>query len=231
MTDLCDFSNFTKDARGCLPIRAFFILDDGCRIPDDVRCFTMRYSEDRPKREQRKQQKLMSDNKPTEALSPLLPAKEEALGPVIPHKAEEQPTLIASETAIQEIKELIPPGTDPGMATVLLAAVGVAGGGAAWKFYAQHSKNKHEQAMRRLEIEAMRADSRSAEEDNHRKCVAERIALEHKIQDLETRLAASEKKHSLALSSFDPEALEERLEKLEKAAKPVRKRTPRKKAE
>jgi hypothetical protein len=252
MTDVCDFSSFKRDAHGCLPIRAFSILKGGCTLPDDVRCFSMRYEnvveekptgnahankaslklltamspqreQKKPPREQKESEKMSEDSKPsTDLLGPVLPLVDKPL---------DSQVLVASETAIDDIKQLIPPGTDPGMATVLLAAVGVAGGGAAWKFYAQHNKNKHEQAMRRLEIEAMRADSRSAEQDNHRKCVAERVALEHKIQDLETRLDASEKKHSLALSSFDPDALEERLEKLEKASKPVRKRTPRKKAE
>lgn len=112
-------------------------------------------------------------------------------------------------TAINEVKALV--GSDGGsMITVLLAAIGVLGGGAGWKFYQSFAKQRHEEKMKQLEIEATRvekveavnaeraadlAEAQRAEkkDDNHQKCSAERLALESKVTALESRLAEAEK--------------------------------------
>lgn len=109
--------------------------------------------------------------------------------------------------------------------TVLLGVVAVAGGGAAWKFYNDYSKRKHEEAMARIE--------REPQQDNHQKCDAARAALETRLNEAQARLeAANIRLESLqqAVSSlqnapapkaptFDASDLEDRLAKLEKAAK------------
>lgn len=109
--------------------------------------------------------------------------------------------------------------------TVLLGVVAVAGGGAAWKFYNDYSKRKHEENMARIE--------REPQDDSHKKCDAARAALETRLNEAQARLeAANVRLESLqqAVSSlqnapapkapdFDTSELEDRLSKLEKAAK------------
>jgi hypothetical protein len=115
-------------------------------------------------------------------------------------------------TAIPEVKSLV--GADGGsIITVLLAAIGVLGGGAGWKFYQNYAKQKHAERMKQLEIEATRVEKveavkaeiaaenaeaqresvREHKDDKHDKCSAERAALESKVEALEARLADAEK--------------------------------------
>jgi hypothetical protein len=103
----------------------------------------------------------------------------------------------------------------------------VLGGGAAWKFYAQHSKQKaeieakkaeqeHEIAMRRLDLEAQTANASPPP------CLAKHAEIEARLATVESKSA------SLALpSGFDADEMSERIEKLEKANKP--KPAPRRK--
>ena len=111
-------------------------------------------------------------------------------------------------------------GADDGMIGVVLALVAVLGGGTAWRFYAQHSKQKaeiaakrdeqaHELAMRRLDVEA------SAASASPPPCLA-------KHAEIEARLSAIESKNaSLTLpAGFDADEMSERVERLEKASKP-----------
>lgn len=112
--------------------------------------------------------------------------------------------------------------------TVLLGVVAVAGGGAAWKFYNDYSKRKHEENMARIEREPQQQD------DSHKKCEAARTALEARLNEAQARLeAANIRLESLqqAVSAlqnappppkapeFDSSELEDRLARLEKAAK------------
>jgi len=113
------------------------------------------------------------------------------------------------DTTLAEVKSLA--GADGGsIITVLLAAIGVLGGGAGWKFYQSYAKQKHAERMKQLEIEATRvvkveavnaeraADLAEAarvehKDDSHQKCSAERVALQSKVEALEARLADAEK--------------------------------------
>lgn len=145
------------------------------------------------------------------------------------HVKEEVPVMLAdnshatpllastvSEPAPFDIQKLVDSGGANGM-TVVLAVVGVAGGGAALKFYQSWQKSRHEENMKRLEIEEKRADK---QEDSHQKCSVERMVLESKIVALESKLETVSQKASLSFGSdFDPEDLEKRLKKLEKATK------------
>lgn len=127
-------------------------------------------------------------------------------------------TVGVPDNAIAEVKSLIPAGGDANMVTVALAVVGVAGGGAAWKFYQSHSKNKHEEAMKKLDIEQQRSEK---QDDQHQQCNASRIALEAKVAALEAKIEKMPSSgSSFDLGDFDPEELEERLKKLEAALKP-----------
>ena len=118
-------------------------------------------------------------------------------------------------------------GADGGTVGVVLALVAVLGGGAAWKFYSQHSKQKaeieakkaeqeHEIAMRRLDLEAQTANASPPP------CLAKHAEIEARISAVESKSA------SLGLpAGFDADEMSERVEKLEKALKP--KPAPRKK--
>ncbi len=114
----------------------------------------------------------------------------------------------APPTAIGEVKSLV--GADGGsIITVLLAAIGVLGGGAGWKFYQSFAKQRHAERMKQLEIEATRVvkveavqaeaaaekaeAQREKQDDSHQKCSVERAALEAKVSTLEARLADAEK--------------------------------------
>jgi hypothetical protein len=126
------------------------------------------------------------------------------------------------DNAIAEVKSLIPADGNANMVTVALAVVGVAGGGAAIKFYQSMSKNKHEEAMKRLEIEQERNEK---QDDKHEQCNASRLALEAKVASLTARveeLSSRKSETSLDLGDFDPEELETRLKKIEAALKPAK---------
>lgn len=94
---------------------------------------------------------------------------------------------------------------------VIMALIAVAGGGAAWKFYSQHSAQKHEQAMARIEKES----------SSHQACEAKRIELQAKVDALEGKV-------SKLNSSFDFDApstsdLDRRVKTLERKVKTPRK--------
>lgn len=127
-----------------------------------------------------------------------------------------------------DLKQVLPAGTDGNSGFgVVLALIAVAGGGAAWKFYNNFSKQKHEEAMERMKLDAQKQD------DNRKHCDTSSAAAMAKIGELEGKLAKLpdvaayeerivklEKQASkLSLSAFDPDELEERLVKLEKKLK------------
>lgn len=108
-------------------------------------------------------------------------------------------------------------GDNP-LAGVALAALAVLGGGAAWKFYQKISEQKHEQAMKKMELDAANAGMNGAQPPP---CQAAQIKVEQELASLRSQLAEIEKKTSLNVSSGGPSAeeLENRIKKLEKAKK------------
>jgi hypothetical protein len=133
-------------------------------------------------------------------------------------------TMGVPESAIAEVKSLVPADGNANVITVALAVVGVAGGGAAIKLYQNMVKSKHDQKMKELEIEERRAEK---QDDKHQACAAERVALEARVVALTAKvdeLAAKQPStgSSFDLGEFDPEALEDRLKKIEAALKPTK---------
>lgn len=92
--------------------------------------------------------------------------------------------------AVAQLKEAIPGGHSDA-ASVAMAVVAVAGGGAAMKLYSQIARQKHQEKM-----------------ESHAPCAA-------RIAELEARLEST----SVSLGGVDVSELLERIEKLEKAAK------------
>jgi hypothetical protein len=122
----------------------------------------------------------------------------------------------------EEIVKIAQGAEDGGMIGVVLAVVAVLGGGAAWKFYSQSSKQKaelaaksadqaHELAM--AEINAKMQGPTSSPPQ----CIAAHTSLEARIAAVEAK--ASRTTLPDFPDDFDAELLIARVEKLEKAAK------------
>lgn len=118
-------------------------------------------------------------------------------------------------TAAGELQGLVGAAGGNSALALGLAVVAVAGGGAAWKFYSQQTKQSHELKMKELEMKSQ-APSQSPPP-----CI-----LKH--GELDARLAAVEAKADAAAKSaksaglpvgFDADEIEARIEKLEKLAK------------
>jgi hypothetical protein len=107
---------------------------------------------------------------------------------------------------------------------IILAILAVVGGGAGWKFYQKFAEQKHEQAMKKLELEAQ---SQGLNGTQPPPCQAANAAIEAKLVALEGKLASVEKKTSSFSAGFDAEDVEERLVKIEKKLKSTAGRPPK----
>jgi uncharacterized protein HemX len=128
----------------------------------------------------------------------------------------------AATPSPEEIVKIAEGAEDGGMVGVVLAVVAVLGGGAAWKFYSQSSKQKaelankqaeqaHELAMAELNAK-MQGPTTSPPQ-----CIAAHTSLEARIAAVEAK--ASRMTLPDFPDDFDAELLIARVEKLEKAAK------------
>lgn len=116
-----------------------------------------------------------------------------------------------------------------------LAVLAVAGGGAAWKFYQKFSEQKHEQAMKKLEIDATNAGMNGVQPPP---CQAANVKIEAEIATLKAELAECNAKiaansesgsgsgsgsgsitSSISAMSDTVEELEGRIKRLEKLVK------------
>lgn len=102
-------------------------------------------------------------------------------------------------------------GADPTL-TIVLAILAVVGGGAAWKFYRQHSEQKHEQKMAQMKMDAK---SKGMEGQSPGPCQTVHAQLKAEVEELKSRMGKMDKK--LALNAdFDGDDLERKVRKLEK---------------
>ena len=93
--------------------------------------------------------------------------------------------------------------------TIILAALAVFGGGAAFKFYRQWSEQKHEEKMAKIKIESKGQDKTPGE------CRTVHAKLTAEVADIKSRIGTLENKVSVD-ADFDGERLEKRVKKLEK---------------
>lgn len=107
-------------------------------------------------------------------------------------------------------------GADNPMLAIALAGIAVLGGGAAWKQWGKMSEQKHEQEMRRLEIQAQAQANVPTVQPPP--CQAADAATQARISALEGRLAKAEQASS-SLSVGLSDEMEERIAKLERANK------------
>ena len=128
----------------------------------------------------------------------------------------------AATPSPEELVKIAQGAEDGGMLGVVLAVVAVLGGGAAWKFYSQSSKQKaelankqaeqaHELAMAELNAKLQGPTSSPPQ------CIAAHTSLEARIAAVEAK--ASRMTLPDFPDDFDAELLIARVEKLEKAAK------------
>lgn len=102
-------------------------------------------------------------------------------------------------------------GADPTL-TVILALLAVLGGGAAWKFYRQHSEQKHEQRMQEMKLEAK---AKGMEGQSPGPCQTVHAQLKAEVEELKSRLGKMDKRMSLN-ADFDGDEIERKVRKLEK---------------
>jgi hypothetical protein len=102
-------------------------------------------------------------------------------------------------------------GADPAL-TIVLAAIAVLGGGAAWKFYKQHSEQKHDQKMAQMKLDAK---AKGMEGQSPGPCQTVHAALKTEVEELRARLSKVDQKMAIN-ADFDGDDLERKVRKLEK---------------
>ena len=178
----------------------------------------------------------------TEALSqesaaPALPAAVEAPAASEELKATTQAAAEPANAApdLSQIQGLA--GGNP-IVTVILALIVVGGGTAGWKFWQKKSEQNHELAMKKVDMElelaglsgaqpppcqsaSVKLNGELSEIRGDLKANGEaHKKLQEQIDDIAERLGKLEKKASSMFSGgFDPEEMEERVAKIEKALK------------
>jgi len=100
-------------------------------------------------------------------------------------------------TATDELSKLIPANGQISGLTVVLAAVAVLGGGAAWKFYSQFTKQSHERKMAEIEKNS------SNNEENKKRCEGHALACSNSTRELQMKLDDANKKLSDYSSIID----------------------------
>lgn len=111
-----------------------------------------------------------------------------------------------------------------GGVAIILAILAVVGGGTAWKFYQKFAEQKHEQEMKKLELQAQAQGLNGVQPPP---CQAANAAIETRLSAIDAKIASVEKKTSSFSAGFDAEDLEERLVKLEKKVKGTVGRPPK----
>lgn len=161
----------------------------------------------------------------TSSVTPVLVASNEGGQPAVTG------TMVGVDTAIDQVKGLVPAGADVGAGTLIVGAAALAIIGAAIKIgpkmleaSSAKAEKAHELEMERLRLEREKSEK---QDDQHAQCSAARAALEARIAGLQVRLdevqARAEKAgaSALDLDAFNPDALEKRIKKIEKALKPA----------
>lgn len=195
---------------------------DGCEIPEN---FTFRI----PYNEAKMPDETPEHYTPEEPSSPPAPVSEPLAEPVAEAPSANTLSSLSEAPPVADLSGLKDMAGDNSVLMVILALVAVLGGGTAWKFYQQNATQKHEQAMRKLDLEAkaMKVQNTSppACQQVHAKMEAEISDLGKRLSDhasaVEERLAKVERRTlSLTGAGVDLEELEQRVAKVEKAVKP-----------
>lgn len=145
----------------------------------------------------------------------------------------EEPALVAAPTTKPihaavgvaapevDVKKIVEESAGATPYTVMLALIAVVGGGAGWKFYQNYAKQKHEQAMKALEIEQSKAER---QQNDHQACATRSAALTTQVETLASKVSQVESRVSsipdaapdLGFSPKDFEKLDKRVKAVEK---------------
>lgn len=99
---------------------------------------------------------------------------------------------------------------------IVLALIAVIGGAGMIKFYQKWSEQKHEQAMKRLDIEAGQAGLNGAQPPP---CQVKQAEIDAKLTSIESRLVKAERMAVSMPDDFDPEDLQKKVDRIEKTLK------------
>jgi len=178
-----------------------------CTIPAGV-VFSLAYDEDKP----------MPDPTPDPAPQPMKPPAAPALS--IDQSSEqstdqssEQSTAgtEAADPAVPDLSQVAELAGGNPIVGVILALIVVGGGAAGWKFWTQLADQRHEQAMKRLELEAQAQGMAGTQPPPCQAATAELrrelAAMDAKIQ----RIDRNVRSFSSSIDTFDEKELEKRL--------------------
>lgn len=176
------------------------------------------YVENKKEKKEKQEKKMEPKQEVVEQVAqPVVEApKAVEAAPVVAPVAETQATTAEPPAAPFDVNQLTQAAGGGPVAAIVLAGIAVLGGGAAMKFYKQFSEQKHEQAMKRLELESQ---SQGLNGTQPPPCAAQNAVIEGRLAAMEAKLVSMEKKTSSFSADFDASDLEERIEKLEKKAK------------
>lgn len=99
---------------------------------------------------------------------------------------------------------------------IVLAFIAVIGGAGMVKFYQKWSEQRHEQAMKRLDIEASHAGLNGAQPPP---CQVKQAEVDAKLTSIEARLVKAERMSVSMPDDFDAEDLKKKVERIEKTLK------------
>lgn len=89
-----------------------------------------------------------------------------------------------------DLQKVLPQGQG-GMVTVVLAAIAVLGGSAGWKFWQSRAKLKHEEVMKKMEIDAELAKAEITKKEAEE--AAKKAAAEAEVKKAEAEAAEAKK--------------------------------------
>jgi hypothetical protein len=156
------------------------------------------------------------------------PADDEIPAVVVPkaHKAApaQQATVGVAAPEV-DVKKIVEDSAGATPYSVMLAIIAVVGGGAGWKFYQNYAKQKHDQAMKALEIEQAKAER---QQNDHQACATKSAALTAQVEALSSKLSQVESRVStipdappdLGFSTKDFEKMDKRIKAVEKKLQP-----------
>lgn len=227
-TKPCYFDSFAKDEDGCINYSDFVAAIEDCEVMESVCVVLNSVVSGVTTKENTAMDKNESLPEDAVVLADATMTPPPVLGAVT---ATTTASVAVQDSAIADIKALIPADGHVSGATVAMAVVGLAGSGAVIKLVKSFMDSRQEQEMKRLEIEERKAEST---DEQHATCSVERAALEAKVAALTSTLETiTEKMNGMfdSLESADSkiEELKSRLHSAEymkeeaKPKKPVKK--------
>lgn len=183
-------------------------------------------TEDEPRAERKSRQPKYREPEP-EQLQDEVVEEVEAPAPVTAPPTKATHSVVGVAAPEVDVKKLVEDSAGATPYTVMLALIAVVGGGAGWKFYQNYAKQKHEQAMKALEIEQSKADR---QQNDHQACASKSAALMAQVEALSSKLSQLESKvvtmpetaPDLGFSKKDFDKLSKRMKDVEKKLQPAK---------